>query len=455
MSQRLETACLILRGAISEKKSLKWACDKCGVNESYIRKANAECKGQPGHDEFLKLYNQFKSGATAADVVDLPQNKQKNSVKFDENSGELDARGNAHVKTLDSIIKEAKIDTRIWEVERHVINKWDVTLKAGREKIPQTFQNWQVKVWLKKRVEIEEAIKFEDFFTALLKKHKPIAYPKLKYPKNNSNNLLEIQIPDLHIGKLCWSEEVENNYDTKIASARFKYALGDLLKKAESSQYERILFPVGNDFFNSDTHVNTTTAGTRVDEDSRWQKTFRTGMKLLVDGIDYMRQFAPVDVLTIPGNHDVVKNFMLGEALHAWYRNDKSVNIDNRANPRKYYEYGKVLLGFTHGNLEKIEKLRSLMAFESKEAWARTIYKEFHIGHQHRKLGVKHIVKSDILHEELGIVVRSMSSLSGTDAWHHGQGYVGPIRAAEAYLWNKETGLEGSFNSNIRLGDDK
>lgn len=307
-----------------------------------------------------------------------------------------------------------------------------------------TTVNYQIKVWLKKKIDFETAISLEDFYINLLKKHRPAVYTGIKHQKNKSNNLLEISIYDLHVGKLCWSEEVENNYDTKIASTRFNYALRDLLKKAESSQYEKILFIVGNDFFNSDTHTNTTTAGTRQDEDSRWQKTFRTGSKLLIEGIDLMRSYAPVDVLVIPGNHDHTKSFFLGETLYAWYRNDKLVNVNNSANPRKYYEYGNVLLGFTHGNNEKPEKLRSLMAWEAKDQWSRTVYREFHLGHQHRKL----------MHEELGLVIRSMSSLAGTDAWHHQSGFIGPTRAAEAFLWNKESGLSASFNSNIRIGDD-
>ncbi len=373
----------------------------------------------------------------------------KESTEFAEDTGVLEAKGKGSVKTLEQLIRSAKIDVSIWDIERHVVNKWDVTTAEGR-----TFTNWQVKAWLKKNIEKEQVFNAEDTFRQLLSEHNPYKYKPNAYKVPYEKNLLEINIFDLHLGKLCWSEETNDNYDIKIASQRFQYALKTLLSRAAGTQFERILFPVGNDFFNSDNHLNTTTMGTRQDEDTRWQKTYKTGVQLLVEGIDYMRQFAPVDVIVVPGNHDFTKTFYLGETLHAWYRNDPNVNVNNSANPRKYYEYGNVLLGFTHGDKEKVGALHSLMAFEAKEAWARTIYKEFHLGHQHRKLAVKHTVKSDLLHEELGIVIRSMSSLAGTDAWHHTSGYIGPVKAAEAYLWNKEQGLIGNFNVNIKLTDN-
>jgi len=395
-----------------------------------------------------KLMNSDNRFEDLEDLAGKDEIVTEETVYFTPETGVLDAKGNVHVRTLEELIDQAKIDLSIWNLDRHVVNKWDVTTAEGR-----TFQNWQVKAWLSKNVEKEKVINAEDLYKELLAQHNPYKYKPVAYKLPEEHNLLEINIFDLHLGKLCWSDEVNNNYDTKIASQRFHYALKTLLKRAESTQFERILFPVGNDFFNSDNHVNTTTLGTRQDEDSRWQKTFKTGVQLLVECIDYMRQFAPVDILVVPGNHDFTKTFYLGETLSAWYREDPNVTVNNSSNPRKYYEYGNVLLGFTHGDKEKPEALRSLMAFEAKEAWARTAYKEFHLGHQHRKLSVSHVVKSNLLHEELGIVVRSMSSIAGTDAWHHTHGYVGPVRAAEAFLWNKEQGLIGNFNANIKLHD--
>jgi hypothetical protein len=456
---RVERAIEILQWSTSNNKTITEGCKHFKVSEAFVRHARAVCKeDHPLHKQLINLNNrclkkqvQESSTIEVDDLLDKSFIVEQEKVSFQEDlegRGILDARGNKHVHTLEDLIKEANIDLKVWEIERHVINKWDVTTAGGT-----TNQNWQVKAWLKKRVEVEQAIDAVKLFKELVGAVAPVKRPVYNYSKKEQN-LLEINIFDLHLGKLCWGEEVNNNYDIKIASARFNYALDMLIKRAQSFDFERILFPVGNDFFNSDNHLNTTTMGTRQDEDVRWKKSFKIGHKLLTDGIDRLREFAPVDVLVIPGNHDFTKSFYLGEVLTAFYRNDGSVTIDNGANHRKYYEYGNNLIGLTHGDKESHEKLRSLMAGEAKAAWARTLYREWHLGHQHRKLSKAHVVKSDFLHEELFVTIRSMSSLAGTDVWHHENGYLGPVRAAEAFIWNKQTGLIGNLNVNIKLNDD-
>ena len=40
---------------------------------------------------------------------------------------------------------------------------------------------------------------------------------------------------------------------------------------------------------------------------------------------------------------------------------------------------------FTHGSEEKRDSLPMLMANERKELWAETKFREWHLGHMHRK----------------------------------------------------------------------
>ena len=233
---------------------------------------------------------------------------------------------------------------------------------------------------------------------------------------------------------------------------RYLSTLETLLKRANGFTYNRILLPIGNDFFNSDNLNNTTTAGTPQDEDLRWQKTFKMGVKLLISAIDILKESGvPIDVLVIPGNHDFERSFYLGSVLEAWFNIDKQVNIDNSASPRKYYEFGEVLIGLSHGKYEKENSLPLLMATEQKEAWGRTTFHEFHLGHFHRKRNVKFAVfdKAQVLSEDVGVTVRYLSSLTGTEEWHHKRGFVGSHKAGEAFVWNNKTGLIGHLNANF------
>ena len=170
-------------------------------------------------------------------------------------------------------------------------------------------------------------------------------------------------------------------------------------------------------------------------------KTFRLGRQLLVDAINKLQQIAPVDVIMVPGNHDFERNFYLGDSLESWFYNNENVTVDNSANPRKYYKYGEVLIGYTHGNEEKVTDLPLIMANEKPTEWALSTYREFHLGHLHHKKEIK--FKST--EEYQGVTIRYFNSLSGSDSWHHKKGYIGAKRSAEALLWDRTKGLKNNI----------
>ena len=323
--------------------------------------------------------------------------------------------------------------------------------------MPRTFQNFQVKARLEKKLTVARERAIGELFKEMIKNYKA---PQLKVLPNvithdKENNLFEITIFDLHLGKLAWGGETGENYDTKIARQRFLTAISTLIKRASGFQYNKILFPVGNDFFNSDTIFNTTTKGTPQDEDLRWQKTFNFGVKLLIDAINLLKQTGvKVDVVNIPGNHDFERSYYMGEYLVAWFNNDPQVKVNNGASPRKYYRFGKVLLGLTHGSEEKEGSLPLLMAsdIESKPLWSETIYHEWHVGHIHRKRDMKYSITLDkdrMTNEDLGVTVRYLSSLTGTEEWHHKKGFIGAIKAGEGFIWNDEAGMVAHLNANL------
>jgi hypothetical protein len=268
------------------------------------------------------------------------------------------------------------------------------------------------------------------------------------------NNMLEVSIFDLHLGKLGWAGETGENFDTKIAAKRFIDSVKTLIYRAQGFNITTVLFPVGQDFFNSDNKENTTSNGTPQDEDLRWQKTFDVGCRLLVDAVNLLKQMGvTVEVMVIPGNHDFERSFYVGKYLEGWFNNDPQVLVNNGASPRKYKVHGKVLLGFTHGKDEKQDSLPLLMASdkESKPYWSQTTYHEWHLGHVHRQKTIKYTIldKNKIVDEDLGVTVRYLSSLTGTEEWHHKKGYVGQIKGADAFVWNDKTGLVAHLKTNL------
>src|SRR5689334_6849187 len=55
------------------------------------------------------------------------------------------------LKTLDDLLKHMKVDLSVWDVERHVINKWEVGSKHPRTGEVTVTPLFQIKAWLKRK----------------------------------------------------------------------------------------------------------------------------------------------------------------------------------------------------------------------------------------------------------------------------------------------------------------
>src|ERR1039457_3180898 len=124
--------------------------------------------------------------------------------------------------------------------------------------------------------------------------------------------------------------------------------------------------------------------------DGRYQKMCDVSTDCSIWAIDVcLRRYGKVEVKMIPGNHDALTTWHLGEGLRAFYRNQPKVQIDNSPNLKKYWEYGVNMVLLTHGYKMKLEELGSVMASEQPEMWGRCWSREAHTGdlHQRRDFG--------------------------------------------------------------------
>lgn len=368
------------------------------------------------------------------------------SISVEGDKASLDMLVERRVKTLEDLIREAKIDTAEWEVERFTCNKWEVALKLGEKKKESVHVQdlWQVKATLVRRKDALLLREIGDEIIRQVKTHAPVV-ARISHQKPKEPCLAEIAFFDLHLGKLAWGMESGQNYDLKIATELYLKTLSTIVDRVSSFEVERFVFPVGNDFFNVNSSDNETFAGTPQSEDDRWKKTFAKGWSLMADSIELLSKKAPVDVIVIPGNHDFESAFYMGEVLSARFSKDKNVNVDNSPPLRKYYRYGANLIGFAHGKDEKLAQLPMIMATENAQEFAATKYREWHVGDQHRKKEYQWLATS----EEKGVTVRILRSLAATDEWHYRKGYIGNIRAGEAFIWHKTDGLICNLSVNL------
>lgn len=329
------------------------------------------------------------------------------------------------IHTLPELLAHCKVDLNQWKVKQFQVNKWEMGAKNAENKVEVT-PLFQVKAVLIPNEEGRSLSKVLEDFKAAAAEWAPRPTP-IKRTPTKDGHLLELSIYDLHLGKLAWHAETGwKDYDSKITLDLLEDGVRTLLNRVSHFQIERILLPIGHDFFQVDSPANTTYRGTQVDVDSRFKRTYKLGLERLCHVIETLRTVAPVDVVMVPGNHDFFSNFTLGVALECFFRHYKDVNIDTTPTVRKYYKYGRTLIGMTHGNDIKHSDLYSLMATESPVEFAETTWREWHLGHLHK----------EHLTEKHGIRTRILPSLCAADAWHGAKGFVGNLRLAEAFVWH-------------------
>ena len=254
-------------------------------------------------------------------------------------------------------------------------------------------------------------------------------FPKLERTVKGGY-LLVIDPADIHIGKLCSAFESGEKYDNQIAVKRALQGVRGILDKVSSFDIEQILFIGGNDILHIDTPRRTTTSGTPQDTDGMWHSNFLIAKQLYVDILELLLGVADVHFTFNPSNHDYTHGYFLAQVIQTYFRECKNMTFDVSIAHRKGFIYGANLIGTTHGDGAKNQDLPLLMAQEFPVEWSKTKHRYVYTHHVHHK------VSKDFI----GVTVESLRSPSGTDSWHHRNGYQHAPKAVEGFLHCKDHG---------------
>jgi hypothetical protein len=269
---------------------------------------------------------------------------------------------------------------------------------------------------------------FRDTLIADLKKYSP-KFPELKRTANKDAKLLVIDPADVHIGKLADSFETGKSYNSQIAVNRVKEGVKGILGECSGFKIDKILFVGGNDILHTDTPKRTTTSGTPQDTDGMWYRNFLMAKDLYIDVLETLLSVADVHFVFNPSNHDYTNGFFLANVIETYFKDCKNITFDCSIAHRKYFRYGNNIIGTTHGDGAKHDKLPLLMAAETKyysECTKRYIY----IHHIHHKMSKDYP----------GVTIESLRSPSEADSWHHRNGYEHSPVALEAFIHHKKHG---------------
>jgi hypothetical protein len=239
---------------------------------------------------------------------------------------------------------------------------------------------------------------------------KPIAMSKAVRAKD----LLAVYpIGDHHVGMRAWGAETGADYDIKIAKRILVTAVSHLLSVTPDTE-EGLIVDVG-DFFHVDNLKNETSRSHHtLDVDTRYQHMIEAGIEMLRTCIDMgLQKHRKLRVICTPGNHNDIGAAWLQLALALLYEKNPRVEIDRTPGKFHYHHFGQVLIGVTHGDTGKPEKLAQTMPADQPELWGKTKFRYWITGHVHNRTQV----------ELPGVMWETFRTLASRDAWAQAQGY--------------------------------
>jgi hypothetical protein len=237
---------------------------------------------------------------------------------------------------------------------------------------------------------------------------------KIPKPTSKMDNDLMMVYPmgDPHIGMYAWAEEAGDHFDVKIAEKNLCAAMDRLVECSKPAK-QALIVNVG-DFFHADNKFGTTTRGTQLDTDSRWSHVLRIGVRAMRHCIESaLRKHDTVHVINEIGNHDDHTAQVLTLALTMAYEDNPRVSFDQSPGMYHYHTFGDVLIGVTHGDKTKPEKLGEIMAVDRQKDWGTTKFRYWYTGHIHNRK----------VFDLPGCMVESFRTLAPKDAWTAGMGY--------------------------------
>lgn len=239
--------------------------------------------------------------------------------------------------------------------------------------------------------------------------------PKVKAPdgKLRKDLMAVYPIGDHHVAMYSWGEEVGADYDISISENLLSAAMKHLVEVSPAC--ERALIVNVGDFFHVDNLKNQTSrSGHTLDVDTRYAAMIRAGVRMLRTAIDCaLSKHKHVTVVNAIGNHDDIGAMWLSLALAQYYEKNPRVTIETKPGKFHYYRHGETLIGVTHGDTGKPEKLQSVMAADRPTDWGTTKFRYWLTGHVHHRKVL----------EFPGVMWETFRTLAPGDAWANAAGY--------------------------------
>lgn len=234
---------------------------------------------------------------------------------------------------------------------------------------------------------------------------------------------------DPHIGMYAWAEEAGEKFNLEIAEQNLVSAADKLVSLAPESNVGLVI-NLGDYIHINDTSNKTPKSGHPLDVDGRLGEVLRCGVRTLCRIINRAAEkHKVVYVFSAYGNHDPTLTLLLQMILEAMYSENPRVKVEPSYQAFQYYQFGKVLLGITHGDKAKPDQLGQVMAADKPKEWGETRHRYWYCGHIH------HTVTKEVP----GCLVESFRTFAPRDNYAQSYGYRSR-RDMKAIVLHKEHG---------------
>lgn len=346
---------------------------------------------------------------------------------------------NANDRALDKV-EEAGLSKDFDSfLEKHNLTKEDVTNVWFKEKASGTYFSVETR---KTKSDLSE-IDITEEFKQSIKEYVPPSYSKPHQSKLYKRTAI-INLFDAHLDKISSTDVTDENSTVEGNIYQFERSYEEILSSIAEKNPEKIIIPIGNDFWHTNDDKGQTKRGTYVGGATNMDHrlAFRIGLNLIRRTIDKARLVAPVKIITVLGNHDTDKTMYLLECLLLAYENQEDVEIVDSRKTRQYHRYGAWLFGFAHGDkIQNSKDYPSLMStdLDAKKHWSDIKQGIFFLGHRHH----------EIRHDYRGCSVLYLRSENPIDEWHWEKGYTAMRKTAYGFIYEFDGSREYEFKVNI------
>lgn len=329
------------------------------------------------------------------------------------------------LKDENFLLKVHNYDPKIWEIVSARNSIWNTQLKGG--KVTKLYAS-KINAKLRNQYKWNEE-DINKIFEGLRHISNNTKYIKPKqYEKNGK--ILIVPIADFHFGLLSDMYSNNNDYNMEIAEELFLTVINEVIENNRGKNFEKVLFVIGNDTTNSDNLNSTTAKGTPQNDCALWFTIVDRITKLLVKGINILREIAPIDIIYVPSNHDLHTMYGVTKTIDAWFKDDENITVDTSPLPRKYYQYGKNILAFSHD--VKIKEALKIVSTEASEMWSNSNRAIFMLAHLHQAMEYEKQGKLEILR---------LPTISGFSRWTNTMGYVQNERKNQTFVLDYNKGI--------------